>query len=295
MHEKLVALGRLQQIVEILRGPQGCPWDRVQSLSSMSRYLLEESSEVQDAVDDAHGKPSPAVAEELGDTLINILLAARIAEDSDGFSIAEVASGASDKLVRRHPHVFADTHVAGIDDVLTNWNAIKAREKQSQSTGQALEPAAAAISFRSRLEGVPRSLPPLERAFVLGKRAAKAGFDWPSPSGALDKVAEELEEVRDLVASTSPGMLETRRDEIEEELGDLLFSVVNACRKLEVRPEAALRSAIRKFCARFQAVEAKIPELESASLETMDAAWEASKRDRGGPHRRVVSSEGTTP
>ncbi len=274
MHEKLVAMGRLQQIVETLRGPNGCPWDKVQTLSTMSRYLLEESCEVQDAIDDARSMPTPAVCEELGDTLVNLLLAAQISEDAGGFNIADVARNASAKLVRRHPHVFANTRVDGVDEVLSNWNAIKAMEKLGHSATGALE---SPTSRPSRLDGMPRSLPPLERALDLGKKASKAGFDWPSAEGALEKVAEELGEVREKLARSQESPPRESKNGLEEELGDLLFAVVNVCRKTNVRPEQALRGAIRKFCARFRQIEARIPSLETASLETMEKAWQASK------------------
>ena len=274
MHEKLVAMGRLQQIVETLRGPNGCPWDKVQTLSTVSRYLLEESCEVQDAVDDAGSMPTPAVCEELGDTLVNLLLAAQISEDSGGFDIADVARTASVKLVRRHPHVFAGTRVDGVDEVLSNWSAIKAMEKQGHSATGALE---SPTSRPSRLDGVPRSLPPLERALELGKKASKAGFDWPSADGALEKVAEELGEVREKLSRTQESPPGESQNGLKEELGDLLLAVVNVCRKTNVRPEEALRGAIRKFCARFRQIEAQIPSLETASLEAMEEAWQASK------------------
>ncbi|MBI4602005.1 MAG: nucleoside triphosphate pyrophosphohydrolase [Planctomycetes bacterium] len=266
MEEKVAALQRLQEIVDVLRGPNGCPWDRAQTLTHMSRYVEEEAFEVVDALEGSGGKPTPQLCEELGDLLMNVLLAAKISEDEGAFSIADVARGIAEKLVRRHPHVFADRPVSGVDEVLTNWNAIKAAEKAV--TGGA---AAGGTAGRppSRLDGVPRSLPPLERAYELGRKAAKAGFDWPDPSGAFEKVSEELEEVRRAL----PG----DRSRLEGELGDLLLAAVNLCRKLDVRPSAALRGALGRFCDRFRRVEERLPELEQATLDEMEAVWQAAK------------------
>lgn len=263
MNRKSAALLRLEQIIGILRSPGGCPWDRAQTLGTMSRYLLEESCEVIDAVEDAGGRASPDVCEELGDVLVNVLLASRIAEDEGTFTITDVAATASQKLVRRHPHVFAEANVSGVDEVLKNWNAIKRTEKarNGASTGP-----------QSRLDGVPRSLPALEQAAEVGRKAARVGFDWPDASGALEKVGEELEEVRAKLANGSP-------DALREELGDLLFAVVNVCRKLEVRPEEALRGAIRKFSRRFRRIEEKIPEPEKARLDELEAVWQEAKRE----------------
>jgi tetrapyrrole methylase family protein/MazG family protein len=287
MNEKLAALKRLLEIVDILRGPEGCPWDKAQKMENMGRYLLEEASEVVDALEDAipalepppariagsnppPGKPLERVSEELGDLLMNILLLAKISEDGGGFDVADVANGIARKLVRRHPHVFGTTRVKGVDEVLANWNAIKEEEKKAASGP--LAPRA------SRLDGVPRALPPLQRAFELGRKAAKAGFDWQDPQGALDKVREELAEVEALLEA--PPASSTRgvdRAKVEEELGDLLFALVSLCRKLDVAPDSALRRALGKFCERFQALEERIPNLEGASLEDMEAAWQEAK------------------
>jgi len=250
----------------------------------MKRYLLEETCEAVDAIEEARGKPADNVCEELGDVLMNVVLASRIAEDEGGFDVADVASGISEKLVRRHPHVFGDRRVDGVDEVLTNWNAIKEQEKD------------AAIAA-SRLDGVPRSLPALERADQIGRRAAKAGFDWPDAAGAFEKVLEEAEEVRALLrelsetpgvppspagppspqAGRSPERLEEVRPRLEGELGDLLFAVTNLCRKLDVAPDRALRRTLRKFCDRFRAIEKRFPTMENVPLEEMEAVWQEAK------------------
>ena len=276
MDAKTEAFRRLEEIVEILRGPGGCPWDREQTLSDMSRYLLEEACEAVDAIHDSGGRPSPAVEEELGDVLLNVLLSARIAEEEGGFGIAHVADRIREKLVRRHPHVFGDAAgdkpaVRSSSDVLTRWDAIKEGEKE-----------AAGARPKSRLDGVPRSLPPLERGYELGRKAARAGFDWPSAEGALDKVEEEIGEVKAAMRS------DEGKERIEEELGDLLFAVVNLCRKVEVRPSDALRGTLSRFCERFAAIEERFPEVEKATLDEMEAVWnEAKPRGRAanpGPH-----------
>jgi MazG family protein len=274
MDAKTEAFRKLEEVVEILRGPGGCPWDREQTLSDMSRYLLEEACEAVDAIQESGGRATPDVEEELGDVLLNVLLASRIAEEDGSFGIAEVADGIREKLVRRHPHVFGDaagekSPVRSSSDVLTRWNAIKETEKASGTRP------------RSRLAGVPRSLPPLERAHELGRKAARAGFDWPGPEGALEKVEEEIGEVKAALAAGG------NREGIEEELGDLLFAAANLCRKLDVRPSEALRKTLAKFCARFAAIEERFPEMEKASLEEMEAVWNAAKPGsarESGPH-----------
>lgn len=264
MNAKLLALGRLEQIIEALRGPNGCPWDKAQTLGSLSRFFVEESCEVIDAIDDSHGQPSPGVCEELGDVLVNVLLSSHVAEQGGGFDLAEVAKTASDKLVRRHPHVFGSATASSVDEVLKTWNQIKAEEKRALN-----ESAGTPATKPSRLDGVPRSLPALERAHDIGVKAARAGFDWPDVAGALLKVEEELAEVKSSLGNDA--------DLIEDELGDLLFSVVNVCRKLSVRPEVALRRATQKFQQRFHRLEERIPHLEEASLENMEAVWQEAK------------------
>src|SRR5688572_2999337 len=270
MDAKTEAFRRLEEIVEILRGPGGCPWDREQTLADMSRYILEEACEAVDAIHVSGGRPSASVEEELGDLLLNVLLASRISEEEGSFGIAQVADRIREQLVRRHPHVFGDAggekpDVRGSAEVLTRWNAIKQGEKE-----------AAGERRKSRLDGVPRSLPPLERAHELGRKAARAGFDWPAAEGALDKVEEELGEVKAAMAGHGG------KERIAEELGDLLFAVVNLCRKLEVRPSDALRGTLAKFCERFAAIEARIPEVEKATLEEMEAVWNEAKPGAAG-------------
>jgi MazG family protein len=273
MSRILEELGSLWRIVETLRGPDGCPWDKAQKLGDMGRYLLEEVGEVVDAIEDGAGRPTHQVREELGDVLMNVFLSAKICEDEGGFDLADVALGISEKLLRRHPHVFGDTRVEGVSDVLKNWNSIKAEEKASSGDRAATAP--------SILDRVPRSLPALERAGELSCVAAKVGFDWPEPRGAYDKVAEEVREVGEVLVSNAAD----REDRLEDELGDLLFAVANLCRKLGIRPESALRRTLRKFQARFRKIEERFGTLEGVSLEAMEAVWQEAKLPpgEGGP------------
>lgn len=246
------ALARLTELVGVvfrLRDEGGCPWDRKQTLASMVSNLQEEAAEVAEAVaagDDAH------VSEELGDTLMNVVLMARIGQDEGRFDLAAVAAGIAEKLVRRHPHVFGDLSAEDADAALASWNQAKAAEGKA-ATG--------------RLDGVPSGLPALAAARRLGEAAAASGFDWPDHTGALDKLREELDELLAAQASGDAAAL-------EDELGDVLFSVVNLARKLDVDPDQALRRTLAKFRRRFAAMEAALGEdLERADLETLEAHW----------------------
>lgn len=246
-------LAELVGVVFRLRDEDGCPWDRKQTLQTMGAHLLEEATETVDAVarqDAAH------VAEELGDTLMNILLMSRIGEDEGSFTLADVAGGIAEKLVRRHPHVFGDLSAADAEAALASWNASKAREREGQ--------------LGSLLDEVPGHLPALAGAERLGRVAAKVGFDWPDAEGAVVKLTEELAELE--VARQSGA-----RDAVEDELGDVLFSVVNVARKLDIDPEHALRRTMAKFRSRFAVVEAALGDgLNDASLEHMEALWRAA-------------------
>jgi MazG family protein len=263
MDAQIGGLKRLLEIVETLRGPNGCPWDRAQRLADMPKNLLEECCETIDALESASGEPTDPVCEELGDLLMNIFLCAQIAQEAGAFSMAEVADGICAKLVRRHPHVFGDATAETVDDVLERWNSIKEEERASS-----------ARSPRSRLDGVPRSLPPLERAHQLGRAAAKVGFDWPNSNGAFQKVEEELEELK--AAAHSP-------ERAEEELGDLLFAVANLCRKMDVPPDRALRRTLKKFESRFRYIEEKLPAMEESSLDELESLWQQAKAVLEGP------------
>ena len=270
-------LAKLRKIVATLRGPGGCPWDREQTLRDIGRYLLEESCEFADAAREADGQPSPQVCDELGDVLMNVLLASCIAEETDAFSLDDVARKVREKLVRRHPHVFGDKRLHDAEEVLKQWEEIKARERSAeQGTGKGTGDR----GFRSRLAGIPRSLPPLARAFKLSSRAARHGFDWPDPAGSLAKVQEEVGEVRSLLEGADqmekngPPKAPRERARLAEELGDLLFATVSLCRKLGIHPDDALRSTLKKFSERFEYIERQLPNLEEANLQEMDRLWD---------------------
>lgn len=254
-------LVRFHQLARTLR--EQCPWDQEQTHTSLVRYLMEETYEVVDALqalDPDDPATDDALVEELGDLLYQIEFHATIAEQEGRFTMADVARGVHDKLVRRHPHVFGDVVADDTDTVLSNWDAIKRTEKQRTSV----------------FEGIPTSQPSLSYADAVQRKAAKLGFDWPDVDGALPKIAEEAEEVR--AAAGDP-------DLVREELGDLLFAVVNVARHLGVEPEAALRAAVQKFRTRFEGVErlalARGIDLHTAGLPVLDALWDEVKASEG--------------
>lgn len=239
---------RITALMDRLRAD--CPWDREQTFETIAPYTVEESYEVMDAVD---RQDMPDLKNELGDLLFQVLFHAKMASEIEAFDFADVCDGLVEKMVRRHPHVFEGAEVP-------DWDSIKASERQHE--GQA-----------RTLDGVAKALPALMRAEKLQKRAAKRGFDWPDTDGPVEKIREEIEEVSQAVYTQN-------QSEIEAEIGDLLFSVVNLARKLKVEPEAALRQANNKFTRRFNAVEANAePNLEALSLEEMETLWQAAKRD----------------
>jgi tetrapyrrole methylase family protein/MazG family protein len=249
---------RLLAVVAELRGRKGCPWDREQTLASLKPYLIEESYEVLDAIDaDDPGRH----AEELGDVLLQVALQSRIREERGDFTFDDVADGLADKLVRRHPHVFGTTEVSGTDEVLENWETLKAAERA--------EPGSA-------VEGIPRHLPALQKAQRVQSRASRVGFDWEQASEVLAKVEEEISEIRAAMAGRD-------RAGTKEEIGDLLFALVNLCRFLSVDAEDALQATTAKFVRRFQEVERRARrqgrELRDCTLAEMDAHWEAAKRE----------------
>jgi MazG family protein len=265
--EALARLSELLGIVYRLRDPDGCPWDLSQSVDSMAQNLLEEAHETVEAVangTDAH------VAEELGDTLMNILLIARIAEQGGAFDLAQVAAGIATKLVRRHPHVFGTKRADGQAEALASWNEAKASEAGAGAGD-------GAAARKSVLDGIPESLPALLAALRTGEKAARTGFDWPDVQGALLKLDEELAELRVAVRSGDAAR-------VEDELGDVLFSAVNVARKQGLDPELALRRTIGKFRRRFAAIEAALGErLGHASLEELERHWSAAAaRESGG-------------
>ena len=255
MADDIDRVAELVEVVRRLRAPDGCPWDREQTHASLRATMLEEAYEVLEAIDE---KSMTKLREELGDVLLQVLMQSLIAEEGGEFTLGDVAQAVREKLVRRHPHVFGSTVVSGSDEVVRNWEALKAQEYGRESA----------------LDGVQRSLPALQWAWSLQRRAANAGFDWPDVEGALDKIREELEELRQ--ASTV--------EEQEAEFGDLLFTMVNVARKLGINPEDALRGTTGRFEARFrmmeQAARAEGRSLKDLPMDELDRYWEAAKRQR---------------
>ena len=247
----------LVEIVGLLRGPGGCPWDREQTHRSIRRDLLEEAYEVAEAID--QGSPEH-LKEELGDLLLQVVFHAVLAREEGQFGLDDVADGICKKLIYRHPHVFGDVTVGSAGEVLRNWEELKKKEKHQTSQADAAD-------------AVARSLPALWRAEKVQKKAAKVGFDWPDVSGALDKVVEETDELR--AAINGDG-------DAAEELGDLLFAAVNVGRFLKADPEASLTAATDKFAARFRRVEesakARGRTLEGMSLAELDELWDEAKQ-----------------
>jgi MazG family protein len=254
-----VAIERLLGIMERLRGPDGCPWDREQTLQSLRPYVLEETYEVLEAIDD--GDPAEH-REELGDLLLQIVFQAQLAKEEGTFDFAAVADAISDKLVSRHPHVFGDADAKDSEAVLKQWAALKREEKRRKGKGESV------------LEGVPREMPALARADRLTEKASRVGFDWPDAAGARAKVDEEI---RELDEAMTAGDAEA----LEHEIGDALFALANLSRKLGIPPEEALRGAVGRFLSRFGHVERELARQGvphgAATLEQMDALWNEAK------------------
>lgn len=234
------ALLEFLRVMEKLRNPDGgCPWDLKQTFESLRSHLIEEAYEIGDAVDESPSK----VCEELGDLLSLIGLYAQIARESSLFSFADVVQGITDKLVRRHPHVFGDVKVSGTKEVLENWEAIKLKEKASSGHEKK----------KGLLDGLPRSMPSLLRAHEIGERCARIGFDWDSAAGVADKVREELNEF--LAEAPGDASATTNQSRVEEEFGDLLFTLAQQSRHLGFNAEQALAAANAKFSKRFKILE----------------------------------------
>ncbi len=256
------ALPRLVAVMRRLLAPDGCPWDRSQTPDTLKRYVLEEACEVIDAIESGD---VGHLREELGDLLLQVVFQAELARRDGTFGPDDVVEGIVEKLIRRHPHVFGDVAAKDAAEVLRNWEQIKAKEKGD----------------RGLIEGVPRSLPALVRAQRVGEKVARVGFDWPSIEGAREKIGEELAELDAALAERDVA-------KIGEELGDLLFSVVNLARHVEtpdgggVDAEAALRRTVDKFVHRFEHVERRVREEHGGfgakpALETLDAYWNEAK------------------
>jgi tetrapyrrole methylase family protein / MazG family protein len=251
------AFDDLVQLMTRLRGPDGCPWDRKQTLPDLKPYVIEEAYEVVDAID---RNDRQALLEEVGDPLLEAVFIAEITREEGSFDVYDSITAIHDKLVRRHPHVFGDVVAGDAEQVLVNWEKLKSEERKAEN--------------KSVLSGVPRSMPALLKAARLTEKAARVGFDWRRTDDVFDKLDEEIGELREAVDSG-----ETKK--IEDELGDLLFTIANIARKVNVNPEEALQSTNRKFMSRFESMESRVHErgqnLDQLSLEEMDQLWDEAK------------------
>src|SRR5258708_27284393 len=257
---------RVTEIMATLRGPGGCPWDREQTIDSLKPFVLEETYEVLDAID---RHDHDALCEELGDFVFEAVFLAQLEAEAGHFAIADSIQSIADKLVRRHPHVFKrDEGEAALDSagqVRTRWEEIKAQERGASPKPKTL------------LSGLAPALPALLRAYHIGTRAASVGFDWTTPGDIVDKIQEEVDELRDVVRTE--GAIDQAR--AEEEMGDLLFSIANLSRKLGIEPETALRKANDKFTRRFGTLEKAVAEsgrsMKDMGLEELEAEWRKAK------------------
>lgn len=262
------AMEALVQVVDRLLGPGGCPWDREQTHETLKKYLVEETYEVLEAIDSGSKEK---LKEELGDLLLQPLMHAQMERAAGSWDIAEVAQTITAKLIRRHPHVFGQVSAEDADEVLRNWDRIKQEERG--------EPADK-VSPPSILDGVPKALPALHRAFEVSKRAARVGFEWPNVEAVFEKLEEEDAELREAIRQAAGSPSDAARRRVEEEVGDMLFTVVNLARWCDVEPEEALRRMVGRFTERFQKMEAiaERPLLELTANE-WDRLWEAAKTD----------------
>lgn len=255
--DALKAFAELIDIIDTLRSPGGCPWDRKQTSVSLKPYIVEETYEVLDAIDSGD---SEHVREELGDVLLQIMLHSQIAFEDDSFHVGDVIRGLSTKMIERHPHVFSNTKVSGTDEVLSNWEKIKAKQKGASGL----------------FDGVPSALPGLLKAFRMGQKAARVGFDWPDVMSVRQKISEELEELDD--AAVRDGEAEMRH-----ELGDLLFASAQWGRHMGIDPEEAIRQCCTRFASRFAHVQslaaAEGKQLEEFSLEELEQFWQQAKHN----------------
>ncbi len=254
---RLNQCSKLIEIVEILRSPEGCPWDRVQTHQSIRKHLIEETYELVEAIDESDVN---LMEEELGDVLLQVLLHSRIAEEDGYFNIYDVIEHINKKLIRRHPHVFGDKKAKEVEDALTHWNEVKQKEKEM--TGE---------ERLSVLDGIPKDLPAVLKAYKIQKKAADVNFDWINIEDVYDKIEEEINELK-----------QANEDEKLVELGDLLFSVINLARFLQLDPEEALAKTNSKFMKRFHYIEEMLKEknipITSATLEQMESYWDDAKK-----------------
>ena len=247
----------LVQLMTRLRGPDGCPWDRKQTLPDLKPFVIEEAYEVVDAID---RDDRAALLEEIGDLLLEAVFISEITREEGTFDVYDSITAIHDKLVRRHPHVFGDVEAKDAEQVLVNWEKLKQDERKAEN--------------KSLLAGIPQSMPALLKASRLTEKAARVGFDWRRTEEVFDKLDEEIAELREAVASGDPS-------HVHDEIGDLLFTIANIARKVNVNPEEALQSTNRKFMRRFQSMESRVDTFEGMSLEEMDRLWDEAKKDEG--------------
>jgi tetrapyrrole methylase family protein/MazG family protein len=268
MDSKHADMDKLVSLVVQLRAENGCPWDRKQTRETLKPMLIEEAYEVLDALD---AEDAIELKEELGDLLFQVVFHAQIAAERGEFDLADVIDRSHEKMVRRHPHIFGDADLSTAEDVLKNWEDIKAAEKGIPSTSHP-------ESERSLLDGIPSKLPALHRAYQMTSKASRVGFDWSRLEDILSKMHEEASELLEAQSKHDSG-------KVADEIGDLLFVAVNAARFLGVDPETALARSNEKFSRRFRYVEAAIKrqgrEMKNASLPEMDALWEEAKKEDG--------------
>lgn len=250
---------QLVEIVKTLRSPEGCPWDREQNLFSIKNHFLEEAFELVDALDN---EDIPNIREELGDVIFHVVFHAVMAEDEGKFDLSAVLDEINEKLVRRHPHVFGDMGKINTEEVIVNWEKIKDEEKKKKRN-------------KSILDDIPNSFPSIQRSIKMQERVRKVGFDWADMEDCMGKVNEEIDEFKDAIKTGNT-------PDIEHELGDVLFALINISRFLKINPDEALRKANRRFQSRFTYIEQQLLEKglssEDASLEQMEELWQEAKK-----------------
>lgn len=250
---------QFKEIIKTLRGPNGCQWDKEQNFDSIKPYLLEETYEVIEAIMD---KDYDELKEELGDLLCQVVFLSQLADEENRFNLEDVVKGISDKMVKRHPHVFGDLNIQDTDVILKNWEKIKSEEKKER---------------KSKLDGIPKTLPALARAYKTQEKAARVGFDWPDIEGPIEKLEEEVNEFKEAYHN------KMNKNELTDEMGDILFSIVNISRFLSIDPESALQGTISKFISRFQYIENELKKnknnFEDTSIEEMEALWQEAKKN----------------
>jgi MazG family protein len=265
----------LVALMSRLRSPEGCPWDREQTYATLAPMLLEEAYEAFEAVEDARAGRPENLREELGDLLFQIVFYAQVARERGEFTIEDVTDAIHSKMVRRHPHVFGDVKVRDNEELLRNWEQLKAEEKRAAGKEKADD--------ASLLEGVSAKVPALMEAHQLATKAARVGFDWKSVEEIFDKLREEIDELRAAIREHEKAGAEgeAEHERVREELGDILFAVANIARHLQVEPEAALKLTNRKFRRRFRYIERSMRsrgrDIGAATLEEMESLWQEAK------------------